>query len=110
MWFDLKGDARLGRCATENCGGQPTSRLEAGGVGSDYCSGCRAKIENAAHLDAELIELRRRLGDNLKSMLCGSGTWADAPAVLGRIERLIDIKIDRALRAVEQEAPGARED
>lgn len=48
MWFDLKGDARLGRCTTEGCGGQPTSRLEAGGVGSDYCSGCREKIEHAA--------------------------------------------------------------
>lgn len=44
MWFDLKGDARLGRCATEGCCGQPTSRLEADGVGSNYCSGCRAKI------------------------------------------------------------------
>jgi hypothetical protein len=44
-WFDLTGDARLGRCATEGCGGQPTSRLEANGVGSNYCSGCREKIE-----------------------------------------------------------------
>lgn len=44
MWFELRGDARLGRCATEGCGGQPTWRLEAGGVGSDYCSGCREKI------------------------------------------------------------------
>jgi hypothetical protein len=45
MWFDLKGDERLGRCASEGCGGQPTFRLEASGVGSNYCSGCRAKIE-----------------------------------------------------------------
>ncbi len=45
MWFQLKGDERLGRCATEDCGGQPTSRLEADGTGSNYCSGCRAKIE-----------------------------------------------------------------
>lgn len=46
MWFPLKGDARLTRrCATEGCGGQPTWRLEAGGVGSDYCPGCKAKIE-----------------------------------------------------------------
>lgn len=45
MWFDLKGDARLGQCTTEGCGGQPTSRLEADGVGSNYCSGCRANIE-----------------------------------------------------------------
>jgi hypothetical protein len=45
MWSELKGDARLGRCATENCGGQPIYRLEADGVGSNYCSGCRDMIE-----------------------------------------------------------------
>lgn len=49
MWFNLTGDARLGRCATEGCGGQPTSRLEASGTGSNYCSGCRAKIEREEH-------------------------------------------------------------
>jgi len=43
-WFKLSGDARLGRCATEGCGGQPTWRLEAGGVGSNYCSGCTVDI------------------------------------------------------------------
>jgi hypothetical protein len=43
-WFDLKGDARLGECATDGCGGQPTLRLEAGGTGSNYCSGCAASI------------------------------------------------------------------
>lgn len=47
MWFRLRGDKRLGKCATENCGGQPAFRLEADGVGSDYCSGCRAKINDA---------------------------------------------------------------
>lgn len=47
-WFELRGDARInGRCATEGCGGQPTSRLETNGVGSNYCSGCKAKIEDA---------------------------------------------------------------
>jgi hypothetical protein len=46
MWFELKGDARLARCASENCGGQPTWRLEADGVGSDYCSGCRSRIDS----------------------------------------------------------------
>lgn len=45
MWFDLRGDARLGRCTSEGCGGQPIFRLESGGVGSDYCSGCRANID-----------------------------------------------------------------
>ncbi len=45
MWFEIKGDARLGRCATEGCGGQPTFRLEAAGIGSNYCSGCRENID-----------------------------------------------------------------
>lgn len=45
MWFDLKGDQRLGRCATEGCGGQPTFRLEAEGVGSNFCSGCRREVD-----------------------------------------------------------------
>lgn len=44
-WFALTGDERLGRCATEGCGGQPTSRLEYRGIGSNFCSGCRAAIE-----------------------------------------------------------------
>lgn len=45
MWFELTGDKRLGRCASEDCGGQPTWRLESGGVGSNYCSGCKEKID-----------------------------------------------------------------
>lgn len=45
MWFKLTGDARLGRCASEGCGGQPTFRLEAGGIGSNYCSGCKESID-----------------------------------------------------------------
>jgi hypothetical protein len=46
-WFKLSGDARLGRCDTDDCGGQPTWRLEAGGVGSNYCSGCKEKIQSS---------------------------------------------------------------
>lgn len=45
-WFALTGDERITkRCATDDCGGQPTWRMEAGGVGSDYCSGCKATVE-----------------------------------------------------------------
>ena len=44
MWFKLTGDERLGRCASEKCGGQPTWRIEANGVGSNFCSGCKDKI------------------------------------------------------------------
>jgi hypothetical protein len=58
MWFKLTGDERLGRCATEGCGGQPTSRFEGGGVGSSYCSGCRDKIENGKPSEVMIREQR----------------------------------------------------
>lgn len=49
MWFQLKGDERIThRCASEDCGGQPTWKLEAGGVGAFYCSGCKEKIDAAS--------------------------------------------------------------
>ena len=54
-WFKLKGDERLGRCTFEGCGGQPTYRLEVGGVGSNYCSGCRATIEGAIEAERTLM-------------------------------------------------------
>lgn len=45
-WFRLTGDERIkDRCASEGCAGQPTWRLEAGGIGSNYCPGCKAKID-----------------------------------------------------------------
>lgn len=47
MWFELKGDERLQRCASDDCHGQPTWRLEHGGVGANYCSGCKEKISDA---------------------------------------------------------------
>jgi hypothetical protein len=57
MWFQLKGDERTQRCATERCGGQPTWRMESGGVGSNYCSGCKARIEDDnAHCREEFLE------------------------------------------------------
>lgn len=58
MWFKLGGDARLGACASENCWGQPTWRLEADGVGSNYCSGCREKIENGKPSEVIIREQR----------------------------------------------------
>jgi len=60
MWFDLKGDARLGRCATECCGQQPQFRLEAGGVGSNFCSACRAKIEDVQAMQRMLADMTAR--------------------------------------------------
>lgn len=54
-WFKLTGDERITqRCATLGCGGQPTWRLEAEGVGSNYCSGCREKINMVASGYTEL--------------------------------------------------------
>jgi len=35
----------LGACASENCSGMPIWRLERGGVGSNYCSDCKSKID-----------------------------------------------------------------
>lgn len=63
MWFELKGDKRLCRCTTENCGGQPTWRLESGGIGSDYCSGCKDNIDHLCdherHAEFERHERQR---------------------------------------------------
>lgn len=83
QWFDLTGDARLGRCATEGCGGQPTARLEAGGVGSNYCSGCAASIralterQGEAHPDDIAVD---RFAGAMKTKLAkkraeGRGGW-----------------------------------
>ena len=48
MWFLLRRDERIThRCATEDCGGQVTWKLEASGVGSFYCDGCKTKISVA---------------------------------------------------------------
>lgn len=59
MWFRLTGDERLGACASDGCGGQPTWRLEAGGIGSNYCSGCKEKIElHGAYMDGFGARLR----------------------------------------------------
>ncbi len=46
MWFRLNGDERLNRrCDSDECYGQPTWRLEVGGIASNYCSGCKERIE-----------------------------------------------------------------
>lgn len=58
MWFKLTGDSRLGACASERCGGQPTWRLEADGVGSNYCSGCKEHIENEGKTKTLADDLR----------------------------------------------------
>jgi hypothetical protein len=79
-WFDLTGDARLGACATDGCGGQPTKRLEAGGVGANYCSGCADKIRHLAtpsaplpagtvtdeQIEAKFAEIRNQLDINIE--------------------------------------------
>lgn len=59
-WFRLKGDTRLNRCATDKCGGQSTWRLEAAGIGSDYCSGCKEKIDYFLNTPSEEIVSSQR--------------------------------------------------
>lgn len=54
-WFALTREERLGRCATQDCGGQPIWRFEGGGVGSNYCSGCKSKIAPNGEAD-ELVQ------------------------------------------------------
>lgn len=45
-WFDLMGDdLHTLSCATEDCEQQPTTRFEAGEVGSNYCPACASKIK-----------------------------------------------------------------
>lgn len=56
MWFKLEGDKRFGRCATQGCGGQPIYRLEVGGTGSDFCSGCRTVIESETRKCFDAVE------------------------------------------------------
>jgi len=65
MWFKLQGDRRLDRCSTDGCGGQPTWRLESGGIGSDYCSGCKEKIEQAREERAWMEREYRHAGERL---------------------------------------------
>jgi hypothetical protein len=85
MWFDLKGDERLKRCATEGCGGQPIYRLEAEGVGSNYCSGCRAKIEAAD-------SMRAKIEHELDEMMMGAENFfgAQNPKRRGHIRCALD--------------------
>jgi len=44
-WFNISRDRHIVRCDTEWCEYQASFRLEAGGVGSNYCSACKIKIE-----------------------------------------------------------------
>jgi len=43
-WFQVSKDYFRGLCASEDCLGVVEWRLEAGGVGSDYCGNCKEKI------------------------------------------------------------------
>lgn len=47
MWIEIKSSKR-GICTTDDCLGQPAWRLEAGDVGSDYCSACALEINRLA--------------------------------------------------------------
>ena len=85
-WFDLTGDARLSACATEGCGGQPTKRLEAEGVGSNYCSGCAAKIASLPASDQPFPSHRFDGAREVPSYTSNSSAPASDHA--GLVERL----------------------
>ena len=82
MWFKLTGDERLGRCTTNRCGGQPTWHLERGGVGSDYCSGCKEKIERL--VERRNPDMKDDMADKLMRWECPS------PCACMCIDRLAD--------------------
>jgi hypothetical protein len=75
MWFKLTGDERLGRCATEGCGQQPTSRYEGGGVGSNYCSACREDIE-LAEAAIERQKVVKLDDETLERLAADTVAWA----------------------------------
>lgn len=109
-WFDLKGDARLGRCATESCGGQPTLRMEGGGVGANYCSGCAEKIRTMTDTSkatiAAVVERLRTQAASLENDLIGgeglqlveSNTMREAASLISAIEAERDTWKDLALK------------
>lgn len=68
MWFELKGDARLKQCASEGCGGQQTWRLEAGGTASNYCSGCKARMDRPSDRHDALKALALDMGRLIRSV------------------------------------------
>ncbi|QPF87013.1 hypothetical protein IC762_12235 [Bradyrhizobium genosp. L] len=91
MWFELRGDKRLGQCATAHCGGQPTWRLEADGVGSDYCSGCKERLTRSLG-----ERPREPEGERQKLDVIGfSGSINDSRDVIVRFRRNVTIQ-DRA--------------
>lgn len=66
MWFELRGDERLKRCMSEGCHGQQTWRLESGGIGSNYCSGCK---ENIQRLQCEPPDAGKTMTDPFQRQL-----------------------------------------
>jgi len=70
MWFELKGDARLKRCDTDGCVGQPTWRLEADGRGANYCPGCKNRI-SLIEYGLEMGKMRKSLSEIIRTRLLG---------------------------------------
>lgn len=89
MWFELGGDARLGRCASDGCGGQPTWRLEARGTGSVYCSGCKAKLEAQFRTSAE-YDLMARIASAATDVVNECESRFDLVPSLGAMAKLAD--------------------
>lgn len=82
-WFKHHPGPKKGlgdRCASENCAGIPSWRLEAGGVGSFYCFQCMVEIESdphwhALHLGCPACEADADIIDRLRaySLAIGGG-------------------------------------
>lgn len=91
MLFKLPGDRRLGRCATEWCGGQPVYRLEAAGVGSDYCSGCSARIRVSNHAPSALDDTITSIIRDVAELPDRTSPGDDTETMLVRESELRDI-------------------
>jgi hypothetical protein len=73
QWFALPYILKQGPCATENCLGEPVWRFEGGGVGSDYCLNCHAKLTSAPpRPDADA-----KLADDLARRFLEAAGWCE---------------------------------
>jgi hypothetical protein len=79
----------IGGCATEGCYGLPEWRLEADGVGSNYCGNCHAKI--VAEASPRQEREARLTDDEVMALLRGDTPLNRARAIFsgecGRIEQ-----------------------
>lgn len=56
-WIKLDAGSTVEDCDSDDCLGWPTHRLEVDGVGSNYCTPCRAKIETLGLVPCDVCGL-----------------------------------------------------